>query len=318
MTVLITGGAGFIGSHLANHLLATGFTVHVVDNFYPNYNPAQKRRNVLPNLTNPVYQLHEGDIRCRTSLKALFRNHTFDLVIHLAALAGVQESFQRPDEYFDINVTGTRNLLDMMHQTGVRKLIFGSSSSVYGDKAPLPLREDFLAMSPISPYATTKYQAEQVCRQYYQRYTIEMACLRFFTVYGPGQRPDMAISRFLAALHYQQPLTIYGEGSRRDYTYVADIVQGISKVIPKISGFEVYNIGSGTHLSVKQLIETVESVTGQLASVENKPDRKGDVTHTWADLTKARQMLDYQPVVNLEIGIKKMNEWVRYGKQSLD
>ncbi|GAB3940760.1 GDP-mannose 4,6-dehydratase [Spirosoma harenae] len=304
--VLITGGAGFIGSHLADYLLTVGCTVHVLDNFYPNYDPEQKRRNVQPHLTNPAYYLHEGDIRNTTQVEILFQQYPIDVVIHLAALPGVQQSLQRPAEYTDVNVTGTQLLLEAMQKAGIRKLIYGSSSSVYGETAPLPLREDYQTLQPISPYAVTKYQAEQLCRQYHDQYGLEAACLRFFTVYGPRQRPDMAISLFLNALLQHRPITIYGEGTSRDYTYVADIVQGISKAISHINGFEVYNIGGGTHISVRQLIDTMEAVTGQPAIILHQSDRTGDVTHTWADLTKAKQQLGYQPAVSLQEGIANM------------
>lgn len=304
--ILITGGAGFIGSHLADYLLTTGCTVHVLDNFYPNYDPAQKRRNVQPHLTNPAYHLHEGDIRDSTLLANLFQQHPIDLVIHLAALPGVQQSLQRPTEYTDVNVTGTQILLEAMRKAGILKLIYGSSSSVYGETAPLPLREDYLDLQPISPYAITKFQAEQLCRQYYDHYGIETACLRFFTVYGPRQRPDMAISIFLAALLQHRPITIYGEGTSRDYTYVADIVQGITKAMGRVNGFEIYNIGGGTHISVQELIDTTETITGQQATIVRQPDRTGDVTHTWADIMKARHRLEYQPVVDIKEGITNM------------
>lgn len=310
MTVLITGGAGFIGSHLADRLLTTGCTVHVLDNFYSNYNPEQKRRNVYTNLAHPAYHLHEGDIRDTAALSALFRQYSFDKVVHLAAIPGVQPSFQRPDEYTDVNVTGTHKLLEIMHQFGVKKLVFGSSSSVYGEMASLPLREDQTDLHPISPYALSKYQAEQLCRQYYSSYGIETACLRFFTVYGPRQRPDMAIPQFLKALLYNRPLTIYGEGSSRDYTYVSDIVQGICKAMRYANGFEIYNVGSGTPISIRQLIETMRALTGQQTLILHEHNRIGDVTHTWADLTKIKRQLLYRPAMNLWKGLEQTMQYL--------
>jgi UDP-glucuronate 4-epimerase len=306
MNVLLTGGAGFIGSHLADHLLTMGYVVHILDNFYPNYDPTLKRQNISNSFCHPNYYLHEGDIRDTELLNDLFGEHAFSLVVHLAALPGVQASFLRPDEYADINVTGTRNLLDAMQRAGVTKLVYGSSSSVYGENSPLPLRETYQPLQPISPYANTKYQAEQVCQQYYQQFGIETACLRFFTAYGPRQRPDMAIHQFLTALLRQQPIIIYGHGSSRDYTYVSDIVQGISKAMQHVRGFEVYNIGSGTTISLPQLIKTLETVTGYRAIDAHAPNRPGDVTHTYADLTKARQELLYEPAVGLPEGIRRM------------
>ena len=304
MTVLITGGAGFIGSHLADRLLATGRIVHVLDNFYPNYSPEQKRRNVDTNLAHPAYHLHEGDIRDGAGLCALFRRYSFDVVVHLAAIPGVQPSFQRPDEYTDVNVIGTCRLLETMGLFGVKKLVYASSSSVYGDMASLPLREDQTDLYPISPYAASKYQAEQICRQYYS-YGIETACLRFFTVYGPRQRPDMAIPQFLRSLLYNRPITIYGEGSSRDYTYVSDIVQGICRAIQCVNGFEIYNIGSGTPISIRQLIETMEALTGHRTPIFHEHNRLGDVTHTWADLTKTKRQLQYRPKMNLWEGLEQ-------------
>ncbi|QMW03987.1 NAD-dependent epimerase/dehydratase family protein [Spirosoma foliorum] len=226
MNILLSGGAGFIGSHLANQLLTTHCTVHVLDNFFDNYNPAHKWRNIEANLVNSNYYLHQGDICHKETLEKLFQQYTFDTVVHLAALAGVQASFQQPATYTAVNVEGTRNLLEVMRTSGVRKLIYCSSSSVYGESCSLPLQENCQPLLPISPYALTKYQGEKLCKEYHEQVDIEVTCLRFFTVYGPRQRPDMAISQFLKALLQQCPLTIYGEGSSRDYTYVADIVQG--------------------------------------------------------------------------------------------
>ncbi|WP_080056022.1 NAD-dependent epimerase/dehydratase family protein [Spirosoma aerolatum] len=310
MNVLITGGAGFIGSHVADHLLAMGCRVHVLDNFHSNYSREQKLLNIRSGMSHPAYYLHEGDIRDATRLTDLFRQNPFDVVVHLAALPGVQASLQRPDVYTDVNINGTRTLLNVMHQFGVRKLIFGSSSSVYGDHPAMPLQEDCQHLFPISPYALTKYKGEQLCRQYHEQYGMEITCLRFFTVYGPRQRPDMAIYQFLEAIRQQHPLTIYGKGTSRDYTYVADIVQGISKAMFRIDGFAIYNIGSGSYVSLRQLITLMESVSNQKALIIQKPDRPGDVAHTWADLTLSKQNLTYQPTTSLSDGLQQMVDWL--------
>ena len=317
MTVLLTGGAGFIGSHLADRLLAMGQTVHILDNFYHNYNPEQKRRNVRSSLCHTAYHLHEGDIRDTAMLRALFYKHSFDIVVHLAAIPGVQPSFQQCDEYMDVNVTGTYNLLESMRQFGVKRLVFGSSSSVYGETAPLPLREDYTSVQPISPYAQSKHQAEKLCLQYHN-YGIETACLRFFTVYGPRQRPDMAIPLFLKSLLYNHPITIYGEGSSRDYTYVSDIVEGICNAIQHHKGFDVYNIGSGKPISIRKLIKTMEAITGRQTLVLQGQNRRGDVTHTWSDLTKSRKELMYQPTMTIWEGLTKTMTYLKEYTDSLD
>jgi len=310
MNVLITGGAGFIGSHVADHLLTMGCRVHVLDNFHTNYSREQKLRNIHQSLGHPAYFLHEGDIRDAPYLTHVFRQGQFDVVIHLAALPGVQASLQRPDVYADVNLNGTRTLLNAMHQSGVRKLIFGSSSSVYGDHPAMPLQEDCQHLFPISPYALTKYKGEQLCRHYHQQYGIESTCLRFFTVYGPRQRPDMAIYQFLEAIRQQHQLTLYGKGTSRDYTFVADIVQGISKAMFRIDGFSIYNIGSGSYISLRQLITLMEDVTNQKARIIQRPDRPGDVAHTWADLTRSKQKLAYQPTTSLSEGLQQMADWL--------
>ncbi|WP_020595945.1 GDP-mannose 4,6-dehydratase [Spirosoma panaciterrae] len=310
MNVLITGGAGFIGSHVADHLLVMGCRVHVLDNFHSNYSREQKLLNIRSSLNHSAYHLHEGDIRDATALANLFRQYPFDVVIHLAALPGVQASLQHPDAYTDVNINGTRTLLHTMHQFGVRKLIFGSSSSVYGDSPAMPLQENSQQLFPISPYALTKYKGEQLCRHYSQQYGIDITCLRFFTAYGPRQRPDMAIYQFLEAIRQQRPLSIYGKGTSRDYTFVADIVQGISKAMLRVNGFAIYNIGSGCCISLRQLITTMERVTNQKALIIQKPDRPGDVAHTWADLTQSKQKLDYQPTTSLSDGLQQMADWL--------
>ncbi|GAB2526940.1 NAD-dependent epimerase/dehydratase family protein [Spirosoma aerophilum] len=307
MTILITGGAGFIGHTLTSYLLKQGHRVLLVDNFNNSYDPAIKWQHIesLSHLDN--WLLFEGDIRDKRFLHSIFRTHPIDGVIHLAGLAGVRASLQNPAAYVDHNVNGTAVLLDVMRAHGVRRLVFASSSSVYGVREGGTFRESDPAEDSVSPYALSKRTAERLCLKYHQRYGLQVFCLRFFTVYGPQQRPDMAISRFIHQLHTRQPICLFGDGqSQRDYTYVDDIVAGISRAIERVKGYEIINLGSARPVALLDLIAQLEQLTQQRVPIEWLGMQPGDVPYTHASIEKARRLLDYHPATNLEDGLRRM------------
>ncbi|MEZ0608455.1 NAD-dependent epimerase/dehydratase family protein [Fibrella sp. WM1] len=312
MTILLTGGAGFIGTHLTERLLAQGDTVHIIDNFNDLYDPALKRQNISRHADSGRVYVHEGDLCDPLLLHQLFQQYTFDAVVHLAALPGVRSSFGQPNEYYRVNVLGTQHLLDMMRAHDVRRLVFSSSSSVYGETERQRNSELRNQPAPISPYAQTKQAAEQLCQQYAEEYGFAINCLRFFTVFGPLQRPDMAIYQFLRRILTHQPITIYGDGNAsRDFTYVTDVAAGITKALQHWDGFQLYNIGSGTNTTVAQLVQLMEEATGNKAQLTFNHRQPGDVSHTWADLSKASQQLTYTPQVSLAEGVSHMVTWMQ-------
>ena len=310
MNILVTGGAGFIGSHLAELLLNEGHRVVVIDNFDPYYNPAEKWLNLTLCLRHPAFQLIEGDIRDESLLHSTLTRETIDAVVHLAAKAGVRPSLNCPEQYMDVNLTGTAILLKTMQSLGIRRLVFASSSSVYGNSLQSPFREDAVVDAPESPYAASKRAGELLCRTYHQLYGFSVTCLRFFTVYGPRQRPEMAIHQFIEQITNQQMVTMYGNGfTARDYTYVSDIVEGISAVLRQLDGFQIINLGNATPILLSQLITTIETCLGIPARIRTQPIPPGDVMATCADITLAGQRLGYQPRVSLVEGLKRQIEW---------
>ncbi|WP_234733269.1 NAD-dependent epimerase/dehydratase family protein [Tellurirhabdus bombi] len=312
MNILITGGAGFIGSHLSERLLAQGHTVCSVDNFNDSYDPLLKRRHIEACRLHPNYYLLEADIRNQSVLETLFKTHAFDAVIHLAALAGVRASLANPQAYVDTNVSGTLTLLECMRRAGVRKLLFASSSSVYGNSMQLPFREDDPVRQPISPYAITKRTCELLCGNYASLYGIDTFCLRFFTVYGPRQRPEMAISSFMRRMLDGDLIEVFGDGSTsRDYTYVGDIVEGILQALQAIKGFEIFNLGSSQPITLRDLIHTIEQVVGKKALLTYCPEQPGDVERTYADSNKAAQWFGYKPKTSLLEGLQQMLPEIR-------
>ena len=310
--VLITGGAGFIGSHLAEALLREGCRVGIVDNFDDFYSPAEKHSNLEEVARVGGVRLHESDIRDVGRLQAVFEQERPDVVIHAAARAGVRPSIKQPKLYEEVNVGGTLNLLTLSHSFGVRKFVFFSSSSVYGATARVPFNEDHVEMRPVSPYAATKLAGELLCYTYSHLHHLSTVCLRLFTVYGPRQRPDLAIRKFATQIERGRPITIYGDGTTsRDYTYVEDIVAGIRAAMDCHGNFEVFNLGNSRPVKLLGLVRALEKVMEKRAALEFLPPQPGDVPVTWADLTKSRRLLGYRPRTPLDEGLGKFVDWLR-------
>jgi UDP-glucuronate 4-epimerase len=315
--VLVTGGAGFIGSHLVDRLLEIPWTsVAVADNFDEFYDPARKRANVAHHLANPNFMLFEADIRDNPTLDRIFAEGQFDTVFHLAAKAGVRSSITQARVYESVNVGGTLELLELSQHYGVKRFIFGSSSSVYGPKAAAPFRED-AALAPISPYAATKAAGELLAHTYSYLYGLPVMVLRFFTAYGPRQRPDLAIHKFAALIEAGKPIPVYGDGdTQRDYTYVSDIVSGILAAADyNASNFEIINLGESRTVRLDYLITLLEEALGKKAVVERLPAQLGDMPRTHADISKAETLLGYAPTTAIEKGIPIFVEWLRSGRK---
>ncbi|MBV9925436.1 MAG: GDP-mannose 4,6-dehydratase [Acidobacteria bacterium] len=312
--VLVTGGAGFIGSHLVARLLDEGrWRVTVVDDFNDFYDPALKRRNVEPHLGREDFELCEADVRDRAALGEVFGAAKFDCVVHLAARAGVRPSLLEPLLYTETNVDGTVNLLELARGHGVRQFVFGSSSSVYGENEKVPFAEDDPIFKPISPYAATKAAGELLCHTYSHLFGLRCVCLRFFTVYGARQRPDLAIHKFARLISEGKPIPVFGDGTtRRDYTYVDDIVAGVRAAMDyEASPYEVINLGGSRTVSLSELIALLERELGQQAVIDRKPLQPGDVPQTYADVSKARRLLGYDPRTPIEEGIRRFVEWFK-------
>jgi UDP-glucuronate 4-epimerase len=313
-SVLVTGGAGFIGSHLVERLLGEGrWRVHVVDDFNDFYDPALKRRNVAPHLSREEFRLHEADIRDRAALEAVFKEDSFDCVVHLAARAGVRPSLAEPLLYAETNIQGTLNLLELARARGVRRFVFGSSSSVYGESERVPFSEDDPVNRPISPYAATKAAGELLCHTYSHLWGLRCVALRFFTVYGARQRPDLAVHKFARLINAGEPLPVYGDGTtRRDYTYIDDIIAGLHAALDyEASAFEIINLGESRTVELRELIALLEGELGRKAVIERQPLQPGDVPQTFADISKARRLLGYDPRTPIEEGIRRFVEWFR-------
>jgi UDP-glucuronate 4-epimerase len=309
--VLVTGAAGFIGSHFVDRLLREGFRVTGFDNFDPFYDPAIKARNVAAHATNPHYTLIRGDLRDAAALAPL-ESLGLDAIVHLAARAGVQPSLADPIGYQEVNVTGTQYLLELAKRRSIRQFVFASSSSVYGVNPNVPWREDDHVLQPISPYASTKISGELLGHVYSHLYGIRFMALRFFTVYGPRQRPDLAIHKFARRLLAGQPITLYGDGStRRDYTYVADIVDGVRAALDySASRYEIINLGNDRTVTLLELVKQLEATFGIAAVVEHIAEQPGDVSQTWASVTKARELLGYAPRTPFAEGLAHFAEWL--------
>ena len=311
MHILITGGAGFIGSNLADCLLLNGHNVIVVDNFNDYYDVKLKEKNVAANINNPNYKLYRIDICDNNSLDNVFLDNKIDVVVHLAARAGVRPSLENPVAYIETNILGTVNVLEQMKKHNIKKLVFASSSSVYGNCKAESFNEDLKVTEPISPYAATKSACEQIIYTYHHLYDINAVCLRFFTVYGPRQRPDLAIRKFVEKIEANTPIDMYGDGTtKRDYTFIEDIVAGICAAIKyNKTGYEIINLGGGEPITLKRMIETIERVFNKKAIINQKPMQPGDVDKTVCDYTKAQKLLGYNPKTSFEQGITKFKEW---------
>lgn len=312
--ILITGGAGFIGSHLVDRLLSEGkWQITVVDDFNDFYEPAIKRENVRRHLENLNYELRQIDIRDRAKLQQVFSERDFHTIVHLAARAGVRPSLLEPLLYAETNINGTLNLLELARQHGVEQFVFGSSSSVYGANAKVPFSEEDSIRNPISPYAATKAAAELLCHTYSHLYGLRCICLRFFTVYGARQRPDLAIHKFAQLISSGKSIPVFGDGTtRRDYTYIDDIIAGVCAAINfNAKDFEVFNLGESRTVELRELISLLEKELDQHAKIDWQPLQPGDVPQTYADITKAKEMLAYNPQTPIEDGIKRFVEWFR-------
>ncbi len=311
-SILITGGAGFIGSHLADRLLAEGgWRITVVDDFNEFYDPAIKRDNISASLANPDFKLVEADLRNQEALAQVFSETNFDCIVHLAARAGVRPSLKEPRLYLETNINGTLNLLELARSNGVKQFVFGSSSSVYGLNSKVPFSEDDPIFSPISPYAATKAAGELLCHSYAHLYDMRIVCLRFFTVYGARQRPDLAIHKFAKLISAGRPIPVFGDGTtRRDYTYIDDIIAGVRVAIDyDQSNYEVINLGESRTVELRELISLLEKALDRQAEIDPQPLQPGDVTQTFADIAKARRLLGYDPKTQIESGIAKFVEW---------
>lgn len=312
MRVLVTGAAGFIGSHTAERLLARGDEVIGYDNFNAFYDPAIKRRNADILSRSKRFSLIEADLCDERALDAVFSEGPIDAVVHLAAWAGVRPSIQRPDVYVDANVRGTTNLLERAAQRGVGRFVFASSSSVYGGRETVPFRETDPVDRPISPYAATKKAGEVLCYAWHHLYGLPIAALRFFTVYGPRQRPEMAIHRFATLISRGEPVPMFGDGSSaRDYTFIDDIVQGTVAALDHCVGYEVYNLGESQTTRLDELIECLGEAMGVVPEILRLPEQPGDVPITYADISKARDLLGYSPTVTIREGVTRFVEWFR-------
>jgi UDP-glucuronate 4-epimerase len=317
MKIIVTGGAGFIGSHVVRSLLAERHVVTIIDDFNDFYDPAIKRANVASFSSFAAsLEVAEIDLRDWDQVRGVFEKAVPDVVIHLAARAGIRPSIANPKLYIDTNITGTFNVLEAARLSRCRKIVFASSSSVYGLSKTVPFREDLPILQTLSPYAATKIAGEQLCGNYVNLYGMRIASLRFFTVYGPAQRPDLAIHSFTDAIEHGRPIKQFGDGStRRDYTYIDDIVQGVLGALSYVDGeealFEIFNLGENETTTLAKLIASIEKALGKKAVIERLPEQKGDMPLTAADITKARTLLGYAPRTPIREGIPKFVAWYR-------
>lgn len=307
--ILVTGGAGFIGSHTTERLLARGDDVVVLDNFNDAYDPAIKRANTA---ALPGARIVTGDIRDRELVRKLFTDGRFDAVVHLAAMAGVRPSLLDPLHYEDVNMRGTMTLLEEARARRGLRFVFASSSSVYGARDKVPFSEADDIPHPVSPYAATKRAGELMCYTYHHLFGVPVSCLRFFTVYGPRQRPEMAIAKFTRAILDGEPIPFFGDGStRRDYTYVDDIVDGVVAALDRCAGYEIYNLGESATTSLSELVDALAKAIGKPAILDRQPNQPGDVPLTCADVSKARAQLGYEPRTPVSIGLARYVAWYR-------
>lgn len=323
-TIVVTGGAGFIGSNLVDYLLSQGNKVLIIDNFNDFYSPDIKEKNIQDIISNMKkseicedhLMIYRNDIRDKSSMERIFSENKIDSIVHLAAMAGVRPSISNPELYYDVNINGTLNLLEQCKLHNIKKFVFASSSSVYGENEKVPFSEDDAVDNPISPYAATKKSGELLCHTYHHLYGINIACLRFFTVYGPRQRPDLAIHKFTKLIMNEDEIPFFGDGStKRDYTFIDDIVDGIYKSILWIDSdekkYDVFNLGESDTISLNEMVTTIEKVLNKKAIKNILPMQPGDVTKTNADITKSKNILKYSPKTSFEVGINKFIKWIK-------
>ena len=319
--IIVTGGAGFIGSHICEAFLAQGCHIIVIDSFDHYYDPAIKEKNIdcirrHPALENgqSLFTLYRTDIRDDLALHDIFRRHAGALVVHLAACAGVRPSIERPSLYYDVNVMGTLNILNAMRANGMKRLLFASSSSIYGENRQAVFTEDYPAMTPISPYAATKRSNELTCYTEHFLHGLSVVCLRFFTVYGPRQRPDLAIHKFTRAIMAGQPIELYGDGTTtRDYTFIHDIVNGVMGAADWLNSqdcaYEIVNLGGGHSVTLTEMVAAIENAIGKKAQIRYLPPQSGDVTRTSASIDKARRLFGYHPQTPFQEGVNQFIRW---------
>lgn len=311
---LITGAAGFIGSHLTERLLSQGWDVIGLDNFDPFYDRAIKEDNLRSARTSAQFSFIEGDIRDAACVEKVCRQSAIDVIVHLAARAGVRPSIQDPVGYMDVNINGTVTMLEAARMHGIGKFVFASSSSVYGNNKKVPFSEDDNVDFPISPYAATKKAGELICHTYSHLYGMDITCLRFFTVYGPRQRPDLAIHKFAHLIENSKPIPVFGDGSmRRDFTYIDDIIDGVTASMRTCKGYKIYNLGESRPVRLDALIEAIENALGKKAVLNRLPEQPGDVQQTYADVSRAVRELGYEPKTQLHDGLARFVGWFRKG-----
>lgn len=309
LAILVTGGAGFIGSHLIDKLIERDDKVICLDNFDPHYDPKIKENNIQTHADDKNFTFIEASVTDQKALKTVFEENEVAKVVHLAAKVGVRPSLKEPLTYQKINIRGTLTLLELSRKYEVENFVFGSSSSVYGEVKETPFRED-MSINPISPYGATKLCGEILTHTYSELYDLPSCALRFFTVYGPRQRPEMAIHKFTRLIKQGKEVPMYGDGtSQRDYTYIDDIIQGVTSALDKKFEFEVINLGNSDPIKLRDLISLIEKELDMEAKINRLPDQPGDVPITYADVTKAKELLNYSPKVKLEEGIKKFVDW---------
>ncbi len=313
MNILVTGAAGFIGSHVIDQLLAQGHRVTGLDNFDPFYSESKKRRNLINAIANTHFQLVQGDIRNNELIDSLFKSISPDAVIHLAARAGVRPSLESPSLYMDVNVTGTTNIFEAARKLkNPPKVIYASSSSVYGDRETAPFRESDQVDSPISPYAASKRACEIIASTFHHLYGLRLTGLRFFTAYGPRNRPDLAIAKFTNLISQNKALPVFGNGSaRRDFTYVSDIVSGVISAMDNCNNLHLYNLGNCNPITVLEMIQTISSTLGIDPIIDFQTAQPGDVSQTYADISKANMEIGFNPSTSFSEGIRNYIEWYR-------
>ncbi len=308
--IVVTGGAGFIGSHLVKKLLDENFDVHAIDDLNNFYDPNIKEQNIADFANNENFHFYHNDITHRKDIHSIFEYIKPEKVVHLAARAGVRPSIENPELYAHVNILGTLNVLQAAKKVKVEQFVFGSSSSVYGNSPHVPFTEDDQCNNMISPYAVTKRSAELLCKLFAENEKMPMTCLRFFTVYGPRQRPDLAIRSFMKKILHDEEIPMFGDGTTaRDYTYIDDIIEGVFAAIQKPQPFEIINLGNSHPITLKEMIAEIEKAFSKTAKIDQQPMQKGDVEKTFANIEKAKKLLDWEPHTTFSEGIQKMAQW---------